>query len=201
MLTALATFLGLKRSLVTGLAVAALLVAFGPQFKKLGQQQETMAQQTIAAPQQSTAAPQTAAQPSPPKEDLPQGNSPQSTLQENLKVLELDEEGFNWRKDWWKYAIMALTVILLAYFTLKVTNLLLRTAIVTLCIVFGLIGSLILSPVIAPYLAQLLDGKLPSFLEPVYIAYALCFLVCYLLATALTNAVGSPRKKKNDTKA
>ena len=197
MLTALATILGLKRSLVTGLAVAALLVALGPQIKKFGQQQGTMAQQTVVAPQ-STEAPQTVVQPGAPKEE--QENSPQSSLQENLKVLELDEDGFNWRKDWWKYAIMALTVILLAYFTLKVTNLLFRTAIVMLCIVFGLVGSLILSPVVAPYLALLLDGKLPSFLEPVYIAYALCFLVCYLLATALTNAVGCPRKKKNDTK-
>ena len=116
-------------------------------------------------------------------------------------MLELDEKGFNWNRDWWKYVLMALSVVLIAYMTLKVTNMLFRTAIVMLCIAFGLVGSLLLSPLVTPWLANLLEGKLPDFLAPVYISYALCFLVCYLIATAITNAVGKPGKSKNESKA
>ena len=116
-------------------------------------------------------------------------------------MLELDEKGFNWNRDWWKYVLMALSVVLIAYMTLKVTNMLFRTAIVMLCIAFGLVGSLLLSPLVTPWLANLLEGKLPAFLAPVYISYALCFLVCYLIATAITNAVGKPGKSKNESKA
>ena len=201
MLTALATILGLRHTLPTGLVVAALLIAFGPQLRKLSQSQQTQqsqAQQVQQLQVQQTQVQQTQTeQPA----QAEQATQKENSLQENIKVLELDEEGFNWRKDWWKYVIMALSVILLAYLTLKVTNLLFRTVIVTLCIAFGLIGSLLASPVVTPLLESLLEGKLPAFLAPSYISYALCFLVCYLLATAITNYIIKPGKRKNDAKA
>ncbi|MBQ7177717.1 MAG: CvpA family protein, partial [Victivallales bacterium] len=134
------------------------------------------------------------------QQTLPQGPQQNNSLQENIKMLELDENGFNWHRDWWKYVLMALSVVIVAYLTLKVTNMLFRTAIVMLCIGFGIVGSLLLAPVVTPWLANLLEGKLPAFLAPVYIAYALCFLVCYLIATAITNAVGKPGKSKNNSK-
>ena len=204
MLTALATILGLRHTLPTGLVIAALLIAFGPQLRKLNQTQPTQQSQVqqvqqLQAPtaqaQQAPQAPTTQAQ------QAEQAVQKENSLQENIKVLELDEEGFNWRKDWWKYVIMALSVILLAYLALKVTNMLFRTVIVTLCIAFGLIGSLLASPVVTPLLERLLEGKLPAFLAPSYISYALCFLVCYLLATAITNYIIKPGKRKNDAKA
>ncbi len=198
MLNAIATLLGLKHSLVTGLAIAALLLVFGPQLKKMGTtepQQGQQAQQVQQMPshQQPLVTETQQAQ--------PQGQEQNNSLQENLKVLELDEQGFNWKRDWWKYVLMALSVVIVAYLTLKVTNMLFRTAIVMLCIAFGLVGSLLLTPVVTPFMADFLEGKLPSFLAPIYIAYALCFLVCYLVATAITNAVGRPGKSKNNTKA
>ena len=200
MLNAIATLFGLKHSLVTGLAIAALLLVFGPQLKKLGNEQQTpqqtqQVQQVL--PQETPSSQGTESQASQIQETPQQNNS----LQENLKVLELDKEGFNWNRDWWKYVLMALSVVIVAYLTLKVTNMLFRTAIVMLCIAFGLVGSLLLTPVVTPFMADFLEGKLPSFLAPIYIAYALCFLVCYLIVTAITNAVCRPGKSKNNTKA
>lgn len=198
MLNAIATLLGLKHSLVTGLAIAALLLVFGPQLKKMGTtepQQAQLVQQVQQLPsQQQPLVTET-------QQGQPQGQEQNNSLQDNLKVLELDEQGFNWKRDWWKYVLMALSVVIVAYLTLKVTNMLFRTAIVMLCIAFGLVGSLLLTPVVTPFMADFLEGKLPSFLAPIYIAYALCFLVCYLVATAITNAVGRPGKSKNNTKA
>ena len=45
MLNAIATLLGLKHSLVTGLAIAALLLVFGPQLKKMGTTEPQQVQQ------------------------------------------------------------------------------------------------------------------------------------------------------------
>ena len=204
MLNAIATLLGLKHSLVTGLAIVALLLVFGPQLKQMGNAQQTQQVQQAQQVQQEQELPQqqqaTEALQTLPQEQV-QEHEQNNSLQENLKIFELDEKGFNWNRDWWKYVLMALSVVIVAYLTLKVTNMLFRTAIVMLCIALGLVGSLLLTPVVTPFLASFLEGKLPDFLAPIYIAYALCFLVCYLIATAITNAVGRPGKSKNNTKA
>lgn len=168
-----------------------MLIAFGPQLKKIGNSQQPQQVQQV-----SSQAPQAIET----QQTLPQESQQNNSLHENIKMLELDEKGFNWRRDWWKYMLMALSVVIVAYLTLKVTNMLFRTAIVMLCIAIGIVGSLLLAPVVTPWLANLLEGKLPAFLAPVYIAYALCFLLCYLIATAVTNAVGKPGKSKNDSK-
>ncbi len=197
MLSLLSTIFGLKRSIGTGLAIAALLVAAGPYIKKLTGTQQPAMQTAQPAMQNNNGLPhqfqhgnsQFSGQQPPAAEEA-------GALDGSLKVLELDEEGFNWRTDWWKYLLMVTVIVCLAYMTLKITNLLFKTAIVTLCIVAGLVGSLITAPFITPPLAKLLQGKLPAFLAPSYLAYAICFLVCYLIVTAITNAVSKKKKKE-----
>lgn len=104
---------------------------------------------------------------------------------ESLKTLEFTNQGFDWRRDWWKYLILALGSLVILYFGLHVTRLLCRLAVFALCVGVGVIGSLLLEPRLAPLLAQHLPSQAANLFSAHHVGYAIGFLVSF----GLTNLV------------
>jgi hypothetical protein len=86
--------------------------------------------------------------------------TPKRPVFEALHELEIQDDGFNWRRDWWKYAIMILCLVvslsLLAYF-LKALVRLLHAVI---CIAFGALGSALALCFLRPWVLTWLPEEL-----------------------------------------
>ena len=207
----LGSLFSIKRNMGLGLAVAAFLVAILPRFSS----QQTGSQTAIAQKAQANSG--VISMETAPSQEIPDSDNPPSeeagtvlqdgepsSLQQpssdNLpketnpifKELEFSEEGFNWHRDWWKYLALAIGSLLVLYFGLRITKMILRLAIFLLCIVAGVLGAICLEPLLSPWLSPKMPETLTRYMTSQHLGYALGFLICYLLATLILSFL--PRK-------
>lgn len=112
---------------------------------------------------------------------------------EQLHLLELDEsQPVNWKRDWWKYMLMAVLgltcLCLLAY----LTRMLLQLLAVIGCIGAGVAGAIGAADGLGAILAARLPGRLAGVVEPRLLGGAAGFLVGYLVAALLFSLLRKP---------
>ena len=119
MFSLISTLFGLRRSIGLGVTVAALMVSLSTFFPSKGGQaaarpaakgefKDNGTYGVVAIPSE---APKRAEE----AEAVSSANanaSPAFDKEELFKTLEIDGEGFNWRKDWWKYLCIVLVGML-----------------------------------------------------------------------------------------
>lgn len=122
------------------------------------------------------------------KEDL-------ETVQETLAF---DEEGFNWRQDWWKYLTLLLGMLLALLLAVRLTKMLFRLLLFLVCLAASVGGAIGLQPLLLPWVQKFAPAwEMPVF-RPEHLAYAVGFLLSYLICTfllgILTKTFTSPKK-------
>lgn len=211
MFNIIGSLFSLKRTMGLGLAVAAFLVAVMPHLspqkveQSVGQQgvqaqsgvvgmgtapvQETVtpAQETTASGEGVATEEMQTTQTAPAME-----NTPAKGTNQIFKELEFSEEGFNWQKDWWKYLALVIGSLLILYFGLRITKMILRLIVFLLCVGAGVLGAVCLEPLLSPWLSPRMPEGLTRFMTSQHAGYALGFLICYLVATLIISFI--PRK-------
>ena len=109
------------------------------------------------------------------KEDL-------ETVQETLAF---DEEGFNWRQDWWKYLTLLLGMLLALLLAVRLTKMLFRLLLFLVCLAASVGGAIGLQPLLLPWVQKFAPAWEMPVLRPEHLAYAVGFLLSYLIATFL----------------
>ncbi len=115
--------------------------------------------------------------------------------EEAARALEFSEEGFNWRRDWWKYMLLALGSLLVLYFGIRLTRMLYRLAVFALCVLAGLLGSFFLEPLLSPLLENRLPERLAEVISYRQLGYVAGFLACYLVASIVVGLL--PKRLRN----
>lgn len=119
---------------------------------------------------------------------------------EQLHLLELDESRpVNWKRDWWKYmlmAVMGLTCLcLLAY----LTRMLLQLLAVVGCIGAGMAGAIVAADGLGGMLTEWLPERLVARVEPRLLGGGAGFLVGYLVAVLLFSLLRKPAGNASKT--
>jgi len=123
------------------------------------------------------------------------------TKDEFFKNLEMDEEGFNWRKDWWKYLCIVLVGLLVVVCGIRLTKMMFRLVIFLVCMVTGILGSFYIGPLVTPVLQPHIPEQVLKYVNPELVGYVAGFVLAYLIITIvialLPRAVhgGGPKKK------
>lgn len=201
MFSTIGSLILLKRSLGVVVAVTAFLMAEMSQLvpQKVEQpavqqsvqanngvvRMETVPIQETVAPEQETteegeAVATESAEASSEKESIPAKEPNQI-----LKELEFSEEGFNWQKDWWKYLVLAIASLLILYYGIRITKMIIRLIVFLVCVGAGVLGAICLEPLLSPWLSPRMPEGLTSFMTSQHAGYALGFLICYLVATLI----------------
>ena len=115
---------------------------------------------------------------------------------EQLRVLELDQEGINWRQDWWKYLLMLLSGLLSLCLVVYLTKVLFWLFGVLVCLASGLAGGLFLDALFTPWLPSLLPEAITSLVSASMICHILGGLVGYGAAACLLAFLLRPLKQK-----
>ncbi len=194
------------RRLSLGITVATALVLAAPY---LADRTRAGTSPDAAGPAVETPLPTKPSQPSPDPKPAPvsrnqaappaetTANSTQNTLDhlqklEALKTLEFTGQGLDWRRDWWKYLILAFGSLAVLYFGLHITRMICRLAVFALCVGVGVIGSLLLEPRLAPLLANHLPADAARLFSAHHVGYVIGFLVSFGLATMILNWLPKP---------
>lgn len=164
-----------------GMAVAAMLAAAVPYLQKRTPDSQSVVSETSAA---GNVQESVGGEVAPAVDADSKGGQTDGMVQvEALKALEFDSEGFNWRKDWWKYSILVLVAIFAMYMLVRLTKMLFRLALFLVSIGVGVLGALFLEPVFTPFLTGRLPVSMPDYITPQHLSFALGFVLCYVLAT------------------
>ena len=121
---------------------------------------------------------------------------------DHLRVLELSEqEGLDWRRDWWKYLLMTLSGALCLLLLVHITNLLLRVIGVFICISGGILGAILIAPRLNGWLPQLIPEDVAAVIKPELICLLLGGLCGYILAAAVLALIRKPARKEQKKNA
>lgn len=133
----------------------------------------------------------------PPEPSQPNADAPQNPLDhlqklEALKTLEFTNQGFDWRRDWWKYLALALGSLTVLYFGLHITRMVCRLAVSVFCVGAGIIGALVLEPHLSPLLANYLPANAARLFSAHHVGYVIGFLVSFGLTNIILNWLPKP---------
>ncbi len=173
MFSMLSYILGFKRSIGLGVALAALIVSlsrFAPA-KPTGTAMQTAQAQSVALPQETES------------EYADDGADGRRGKEELFKALEMDENGFNWRKDWWKYLCIVLVGLLVVICGIRLTKMLFRLVRFGVCVLTGIFGAFWLGPILTPVIQPHIPERILAFASPELLGYAAGFALAYLIIT------------------
>ncbi len=125
-------------------------------------------------------------------EAVSQGGEP--SLNDQLKVLELDEEGFNFQRDWWKYLVMLVGGSLALFVLVRVTRLVVRLVLCIACLVVAFFGAVAFGPFIGSFLEPRLPEAALQFMSASNYGYVAAFLLCYAVALGIGGLLFRPLK-------
>lgn len=121
---------------------------------------------------------------------------------EHLQVLELsDQEGIDWRRDWWKYLLMALTAALCLLLLVHITKVILRVIGVFICIGGGILGTMLVTPMLSGWLPAFIPAKLTELVSPEVLCLLLGALCGYAIAALVLAILRKPARKDQKTHA
>lgn len=115
---------------------------------------------------------------------------------EQLRVLELDQDGVNLRQDWWKYLLMLLSGLLCLCLVVYLTKVLFWLFGVLVCLGSGLAGGIFLDSLFTPWLPGLLPEAVTSLVSASLISHILGGLLGYGAAACLLAILFKPLKQK-----
>ena len=115
---------------------------------------------------------------------------------EQLRVLELDQEGINWRQDWWKYLLMLLSSLLCLCLIVYLTKVLFWFFGVLICLGSALAGGIFLDVLFIPWLPPLLPETVTSLVSFSFFFLIFCGLLGYAIAACLLAILFRPMKQK-----
>ena len=115
---------------------------------------------------------------------------------EQLRVLELDQEGINWRQDWWKYLLMLLSSLLCLCLVVYLTKVLFWFFGVLICLGSALAGGIFLDVLFIPWLPPLLSATVTNLVSASLICHILGGLLGYAIAACLLAILFRPLKQK-----
>ncbi len=186
MFSLLSHLLGFRRSIGLGVFVAVLVVflshyvpALSPRAAirndnmQMTSDSDNGRQHVVAMPQKSVEAEAT--------EESESKN--RISKEEIFKSLEMDEQGFNWRKDWWKYLCIVIVGLLVVMCGIRLTKMLFRLVIFLICMVTGFLGACWIGPYLTPVLQPHIPEKVLSIINPELIGYVAGFVIAYLVIT------------------
>lgn len=110
----------------------------------------------------------------------------------NLDVLNLSEEPFDFRRDWWKYGIMLVIIAVTGYLIAHTGAQILRFLGLVFCLSFSLFLSYLLGPLLAPWLKEKVPALDFELCPPLYWAYLFTFLAAYLVAIIILRIIKRP---------
>lgn len=119
---------------------------------------------------------------------------------EALKTLELTNQGFDWRRDWWRYLILIFGSLIILYFGLHITRLLCRLAVFALCVGVGILGAFLLAPRLAPLLAEHLPSQAANWFSAHHVGYAIGFLISFGLSNLILHWLPGPVRQMTPRK-
>jgi len=114
---------------------------------------------------------------------------------EQLKVLELSEDGFDWGRDWWKYTIMVLAGALALFLVLHTMRLIIRLLVTMASIAVGMMVAKVCGPALGNWCAPLLPDAIMLHASAEQVGYVLGFLLGYLLVSIIASILLRPLKK------
>ncbi len=117
--------------------------------------------------------------------EAPPGVVSKNDLETVQETLAFDEEGFNWRQDWWKYLTLLLGILMSLLLAIRLTKMLFRLFLFLLCLAVATGGAMGLQPLFLPWMQQIAPAWRIPGLRPEHLAYAVAFLVSYLIGTFL----------------
>ena len=117
---------------------------------------------------------------------------------EQLSFLELDENGVNWRQDWWKYLFMLLLSLLCLCLVVYLTKVLFWLFGVLVCLGSGLAGGLFLDCLFTPWLPPLLPEFITNLVTASLVCHILGAVLGYGAAACLLAIIFKPLKKKKE---
>ncbi|MBQ6474422.1 MAG: CvpA family protein [Victivallales bacterium] len=120
---------------------------------------------------------------------------PSENSLEQLKVLELSEDGFDWGRDWWKYTIMALAGALVLFLALHTMRLILRLLVTMACVAVGMVVAKACGPALGNWCAPLLPDAITLHASAEHVGYVLGFLLGYLLVSIVASLLLRPLNK------
>ena len=189
MFSLLSCLFGFRRTIGLGVAVAAMIVSlshFMPSVsnntatwnelnKRLGQTHVNATSEPVAMPQAAGGV-ETA-------EDSTDGGESNASREKIFKALEMDESGFNWRKDWWKYLCIVIVGLLVVMCGIRLTKMLFRLVIFAVCVVTGILGAFWLGPMLTPLISPHIPESVQGYASPELVGYAAGFALAYLIVT------------------
>lgn len=115
---------------------------------------------------------------------------------QQLKILELDEDGINWQQDWWKYLLMLLLGLLCLCLVVYLTKVLFWLFGVLVCLGSGIAGGIFLEALFSPWLPPLLPASVTELVSASLICHILGGLLGYGLAACCLGILLKPLKTK-----
>ena len=189
MFSLLSCLFGFRRTIGLGVAVAAMIVSlshFMPSAssntakwselnKRLGQTQVHSTTEPVAMPQAAGGIE---------AEEESTGEDGANVSREKIfKALEMDESGFNWRKDWWKYLCIVLVGLLVVVCGIRLTKMLFRLVIFAVCVFTGILGAFWFGPMLTPLISPHIPESIQGYASPELVGYAAGFALAYLIVT------------------
>ena len=102
---------------------------------------------------------------------------------EFFRTLEMDENGLNWRKDWWKYLCIVLVGLLAVFLGIRLVKMIFRLVIFLICMVTGFLGAFYIGPHLTPLLRPHIPERVLDFMSPELVGYVAGFALAYLVVT------------------
>ncbi len=115
---------------------------------------------------------------------------------EQFRVLELDQDGINWRQDWWKYLLMLLSGLICLCLIVYLSKVLFWLFGVLVCLGSGFAGGIFLHALFTPWLPALLPEAVTELVTASLICHILGGLLGYGAAACLLTILVKPLKQK-----
>lgn len=181
-------------------ALVSFLFAFFPQFRNAAGSRKGDAVHTAPASEQIqavNASPSETPYANPSAADSKNDDGVGYSKEDIFKGLELDD-GFNLKRDWWKYMLLALGSLLILYFGLRVTRMLLRLFVFLLSIAGGVVCAIVIEPYVTPLLEPYLPEKLLNIISSQHVGYVIGFLISYIVLSLIISIM--PKRIVSDGK-
>ena len=115
-------------------------------------------------------------------------------------ILELSDDGFDWQKDWWKYAIMLLSFLIALCLISYLVGTIFRILAALFCLCSAVAAGFYLDKLFCPWLPDLLPEEVFNYISSQLLCRIVAAASAYILAGFLLNILQKPlkKKKKND---
>ena len=118
----------------------------------------------------------------------------------DVSQLEIKNGEINWRRDWWRYMSLIISVLIALCLLTYVTKIVARVLGIVICLASGGLGAWLAGNVYLNSLKDLLPNSLTNAIPANYIFYIIGFLAGYTIGVFIFALLKKPVEKKSTTK-